>query len=86
MSRMSIIGLRALSCLVVLSACATAESQSADADPGPVTCRDVLEPPSNVMRNRCLTERGWREYERSSERGAREFMRRMDSLSTRTQP
>jgi hypothetical protein len=61
-----------------LSACATPPGGDvAQAEAGSVTCREVLEPPSNVPRRMCATQEGWAEYERGSERIADDFMRRV---------
>lgn len=50
------------------------ETAVAEADAGTVICREVLEPPSNVLREVCLTEAGWRDRKEGQARAARDFM------------
>jgi hypothetical protein len=73
-------GFAVSACAMALAACSTVPpgaplegSAAADA----VTCRDVLEPPSNVPREVCQTGAQWAEYERARERAARETLRQM---------
>ena len=63
-----------------LSACAfDPPAPASAADDGAIICREVLEPPSNVLRRYCMTRTGWAAYERDRERVADEYMRRMQT-------
>lgn len=40
-----------------------------------ITCREILQPGSNVIRTRCMTQEAWEMYERYRTMQAQEFLR-----------
>ncbi len=46
----------------------------AASDPDAIRCREVLEPPSNVVRELCLTEAQWRQREDGQRRAAQDYL------------
>jgi hypothetical protein len=79
---MRIAGPLILSGAAALGACAAqpgGPAASAMADDGPVVCREVLEPPSNVLRRYCMTPAQWAAYQRDREYVVDEYMRRVQT-------
>lgn len=51
-----------------------------DVDPTDViTCREILQPGSNVIRTRCMTQEAWEMYDRYRTMQAQEFLRALQN-------
>lgn len=74
------LGFAAACAAVALAAgCVSAESDTAEAE-GPPSCRDMLEPGSNVLSTVCMTEREWEKFERDRRNQAQDMTRRMQGF------